>query len=160
MLNCFELRPCSTSILWQSNSNNPSATPNNKYTSVISVQLVIKAKCEDDKSLNILFLSDDGRQAAIYIGSHKTSKLKGCQKISLNEFFIHHINRYITKHSPLLLHQSKSPSHTYVFVVRHTHIHIVPFNLDFPSVGMYYIDGLSFEKAPIKGGVKDHGTIL
>ena len=90
-----------------------------------SSELRLVPPTPDDKTNNILFLSEDGRQAAIYIGSHKTSKSKGCQKISLDEFdyFIHHIHRYITKHRPLLIHQSKSPSHTYVFVVRHTHLH-------------------------------------
>ena len=48
-------------------------------------------------------------------------KIERISKISLEKFkyFLHHIHRYMTKHHSMLLHQSKSSEHSYVFVVRH-----------------------------------------
>lgn len=65
----------------------------------------ITAPTPDDPLSNVLFVTNDGRRAALHIGRYKTSKSKGHQKIVLDEFdyFTHHLYIFLTKHRPMLL---------------------------------------------------------
>ena len=80
------------------------------------------APTPENRKSNVLFITDEGDRASLYLGQFKTSKTRGAQKISLDEldYFLRHIHRYLTKHRPRLLalqSASNPPQHDYLFVV-------------------------------------------
>ena len=80
------------------------------------------ASTPENKKSNVLFITDEGDRAALYLESFKTSKTRGAQKISLDDlgYFLRHVHRYLTKHRPRLLalqSASNPPQHDYLFVV-------------------------------------------
>ena len=75
-----------------------------------------------DRSSNLLYLSAEGDQAGLFLGTYKTKKTNGPQTMMLDdaEYFVRHIDKYIKKHRPRLLalqSSSKLPQHDYLFVV-------------------------------------------
>ena len=96
-----------------------------RYTTCTREDLRVDVPTPPAVADNMLFITADGTEGGIYLGTFKTKKSAGVQRLPLSgQHFLQHIRRYIDRHRGRLLGLNTTESdasepleHDYLFVV-------------------------------------------